>query len=49
MTARERDASACSGLMAFQIADRVNSRFKLPDADLIDLGHERDPGNQRSA
>lgn len=45
MTARERDASLAAGSLAFEISDWVNKLFKLPDADLIDLGHERDPAN----
>ena len=45
MTARERDASLAAGSLAFEIGDWVNKRFKLPEADLIDLGHERDPAN----
>ncbi|MEA2839051.1 MAG: hypothetical protein QOF41_381 [Methylobacteriaceae bacterium] len=45
MTARERDASLAAGSLAFEISDWVNKLFKLPDSDLIDLGHERDPAN----
>ncbi len=45
MTARERDASLAAGSLAFEISDWVDKIFKLPDADLIDLGHERDPAN----
>lgn len=43
MTARERDASLAAGSIAFEVSDWVNKLFKLPNSDLIDLGHERDP------
>ena len=45
MTARERDASLAAGSLAFEISDWVSRKFRLPDADLIDLGHETDPAN----
>ncbi len=45
MTARERDASLAAGSLAFEISQWVDRIFKLPDANLIDLGHERDPAN----
>jgi Zn-dependent peptidase ImmA (M78 family) len=45
MMARERDASLAAGSLAFEISDWVSKLFKLPDADLIDLGHERDQAN----
>jgi Zn-dependent peptidase ImmA (M78 family) len=43
MTARERDAALSAGSLAYELADWVRSRFNLPAAELLDLGHERDP------
>ena len=43
MSARERDAALSAASLAFEVADWVNARFKLPDTELLDLGHERDP------
>ncbi len=43
MTARERDAALSAGSLAYEMADWVKARFNLPAADLLDLGHERDP------
>lgn len=43
MTARERDAALSAGSIAFEIADWLNDKYRLPDPDLLDLGHDRDP------
>lgn len=43
MTATERDAALAAGSLAYDLADWVNERFKLPTPDLPDLGHERLP------
>lgn len=43
MSARERDAALSAGIIAFELLDWVKGRFDLPEPDLIDLGHERDP------
>ena len=43
MSAKERDAALAAGSFAFEVADWINERFNLPDAELLDLGHERDP------
>jgi Zn-dependent peptidase ImmA (M78 family)/transcriptional regulator with XRE-family HTH domain len=44
MTARERDAALSAGSLAYEMTDWVNERFNLPSLDLLDLGHERNPG-----
>jgi Zn-dependent peptidase ImmA (M78 family) len=43
MTARERDAALAAGAFAYLVCDWVSERFNLPEPDLIDLSHERDP------
>lgn len=43
MSARERDAALSAGVLAYELMDWVSARFTLPEPDLIDLGHERDP------
>jgi Zn-dependent peptidase ImmA (M78 family) len=43
MTARERDAALAAGSLAFEMADWVQDRFNLPEPDILDLSHERDP------
>jgi len=43
MTARERDAALSAGSLAYELTDWVKVRFNLPEADILDLSHERDP------
>lgn len=43
MTARERDAALSAGSLAYLLSDWVGERFNLPEADILDLGHEREP------
>ncbi len=43
MSAIERDAALSSASLAYEISDWVNKSFKLPDPDIIDMSHERDP------
>jgi Zn-dependent peptidase ImmA (M78 family)/DNA-binding XRE family transcriptional regulator len=43
MTARERDAALASGSLAYLLSDYVSTKFNLPQPELIDLSHERDP------
>jgi Zn-dependent peptidase ImmA (M78 family) len=43
MTARERDAALSAGSLAYEMIDWVKQHFNLPRADLLNLGHERDP------
>lgn len=43
MTARERDAALASGSIAYMLSDYISERFNLPEPNLIDLSHERDP------
>ncbi len=42
MTARERDAALAAASIAFHLSDWVDDRFRLPGADVPDLGRERD-------
>lgn len=49
MTARERDASLMAGSFAFLISDWVSGRFNLPEVDLLDLRHEREPDSAAKA
>jgi Zn-dependent peptidase ImmA (M78 family) len=44
MTARERDAALSAGSLAYELSDWVKNRFNLPDADILDLSHESNPG-----
>lgn len=43
MTAKERDAALASGSFAYLISDYISARFNLPEPNLVDLSHERDP------
>lgn len=43
MSAKERDAALAAGALAFEVADWVRDRFNLPEPELLDLHHERDP------
>ncbi|ANV99761.1 helix-turn-helix domain-containing protein [Bradyrhizobium icense] len=43
MTARERDAALASGSLAYLFSDYISTKFNLPEPQLIDLSHERDP------
>lgn len=43
MSARERDAALAAGSLAFEVMNWIKERFTLPDPDILDLGHERDP------
>jgi Zn-dependent peptidase ImmA (M78 family)/plasmid maintenance system antidote protein VapI len=43
MTAKERDAALASGSLAYLLSDYISERFNLPEPNLIDLSHERDP------
>jgi len=43
MSARERDAALAAGSLAFEVMDWIKERFTLPESDILDLGHERDP------
>ena len=45
MTAKERDAALSAGSFAYLFSDWVADRFNLPDAELPDLSHERNPSN----
>src|SRR3546814_2749194 len=45
MSARERDAALAAGSLAYEVIDWVSERFTLPKADILDLGHERDPAS----
>ncbi len=49
MTAKERDAALASGAFAYLVSDWIEARFNLPDADLIDASHERDPARAARA
>ncbi|HEY4140477.1 MAG TPA: XRE family transcriptional regulator [Pseudolabrys sp.] len=43
MTAKERDAALASGSLAYLLSDYISAKFNLPEPNLIDLSHERDP------
>jgi len=43
ITAKERDAALAAGVLAYLLSDWVAARFNLPEPDLIDASHERDP------
>ena len=43
MTAKERDAALSAGAIAYLLSDWVEERFNLPEVDLLDLSHEREP------
>ena len=43
MTAKERDAALSAGAIGYLLSDWVEERFNLPEVDLLDLRHEREP------
>lgn len=43
MTAKERDAALAAGSLAYMLSDYISEKFNLPEADILDLSHERDP------
>lgn len=43
MSAKERDRALAAAALAFEIADRIDERFGLPDTDVPNLSHERTP------
>lgn len=43
MPARDRDAALAAGAFAFMFNDWVDSRFHLPEADLLDCKEDTDP------
>jgi len=43
MTAKERESALSAGSIAYLISDWVSERFNLPEADLLNLSHEREP------
>ncbi len=43
MSAKERDAALAAGAFAYLLVDWVEAKFNLPQVDLVDLSHERDP------
>jgi transcriptional regulator with XRE-family HTH domain len=43
MTARERDAALACGSLAYLLSDYISTKFNLPEPQLLDLSHERDP------
>lgn len=45
MTAKERDAALSAGSFAYMFSDWVSGKFNMPEADLPDLSHERNPAN----
>ncbi|SER83563.1 Zn-dependent peptidase ImmA, M78 family [Nitrosomonas sp. Nm51] len=45
MSAKERDAAISAGAIAYLFSDWVTERFNLPEVDLLDLSHERDPSH----
>tara|TARA_R100001143_G_scaffold62552_1_gene66121 strand:- start:1640 stop:2716 length:1077 start_codon:yes stop_codon:yes gene_type:complete len=49
MTARERDAALSAGAIAYLLSDWIAERFNLPDVNLLDLRHEREPGSAARA
>ncbi|WP_197024063.1 hypothetical protein [Xanthobacter sp. 126] len=49
MSARERDAALAAGSLAFEMSVWVRERFVLPQPDLLDLSHERDPAGAARA
>ena len=49
MSARERDAALAAGSLAFEMSAWVRERFVLPEPDLLDLSHERDPAGAARA
>lgn len=42
MSAKERDAAISAGVLGVYLSDWIEDRFKLPDANLIDLSYETD-------
>ena len=49
MSARERDAAASAGSLGLQLSTWVESRFNLPQPDLLDMSHETSPEIAASA
>lgn len=49
MTAKERDAALAAGALAYLLSDWVAARFNLPEANLLDLSHERDASGAATA
>jgi Zn-dependent peptidase ImmA (M78 family)/DNA-binding XRE family transcriptional regulator len=43
MSAKERDAAIASGVLGLQLSDWVESEFRLPKANILDLSYETDP------
>lgn len=49
MSAKERDSALSAGALAFLLADWVGERFNLPEVDLPDMRHEKDPKSAAKA
>ncbi len=43
MSAKERDAAIAAGSLGLQLTDWVESEFRLPKANVLDLSYETDP------
>ncbi len=43
MSAKERDAATSAASLGFQLNKWVETKFDLPEPDLLDLGHESNP------
>jgi Zn-dependent peptidase ImmA (M78 family)/transcriptional regulator with XRE-family HTH domain len=43
MSAKERDAAIAAGSLGLQLSDWVESEFRLPKANVLDLSYETDP------
>jgi Zn-dependent peptidase ImmA (M78 family)/transcriptional regulator with XRE-family HTH domain len=43
MSAKERDAAIAAGSLGLQLSDWLDSEFRLPKANVIDLSYETDP------
>jgi Zn-dependent peptidase ImmA (M78 family)/DNA-binding XRE family transcriptional regulator len=43
MSAKERDAAIAAGVLGLQLSDWVESEFRLPKANILDLSYETDP------
>lgn len=43
MSAKERDASIAAGILGLLFSDWIESRFSLPETNLLDLSYETDP------
>ena len=44
MSAKERDAAIAAGCLGLELSDWLDEQFSLPDANLLDLSYETDPG-----